>query len=128
MWFEACLGLRINLEKSELIPTDRMHNIEDLALELGCKVGGLPSCYLGMPLGPPFKSVVVWDGVEERFRKRLAMWKRRYISKGERLTLIRSTLSSMPIYFMSFFCMPRKVRLRLEKIQRDFLWVGGALV
>ena len=128
MWFEACLGLRINFEKSELIPTDRMHNIEDLALELGCKVGGLPSCYLGMPLGPPFKSVVVWDGVEERFRKRLAMWKRRYISKGERLTLIRSTLSSMPIYFMSFFCMPRKVRLRLEKIQRDFLWVGGALV
>ena len=128
MWFEACLGLRISLEKSELIPTDRMHNIEDLALELGCKVGGLPSCYLGMPLGPPFKSVVVWDGVEERFRKRLAMWKRRYISKGGRLTLIRSTLSSMPIYFMSFFCMPRKVRLRLEKIQRDFLWGGGARV
>ena len=128
MWFEACLGLRINLEKSELIPTDRMHNEEDLALELGCKVGGLPSCYLGMPLGPPFKSVVVWDGVEERFRKRLAMWKRRYISKGERLTLIRSTLSSMPIYFMSLFCMPRKVRLRLEKIQMDFLWGGGALV
>ena len=48
--------------------------------------------------------------------------------KGGRLTLIQSTLSSMPIYFMSLFCMPRKVRLRLEKIQRDFLWVGGALV
>ncbi|RVW48007.1 Transcription initiation factor TFIID subunit 12 [Vitis vinifera] len=30
-----------------------------LALELGCKVGGLPSCYLGMPLGSPFKSVVM---------------------------------------------------------------------
>ena len=59
MWFKACSGLRINLEKSELIPTDRMHNIEDLALELGCKVGGLPSCYLGLPLGAPFKSVAV---------------------------------------------------------------------
>ena len=97
-------------------------------MELGCKVGGLPSCYLGLPLGAPFKSVAVWDGVEERFQKRLAMWKRQYISKGGRLTLIQSTLSSMPIYFMSFFCMPRKVRLRLEKIQRDFLWGGGALV
>ena len=128
MWFEACLRLIINLEKSELIPVGRVHVIEDLALELGCKVGDLPSCYLGLPLGAPFKSVAVWDGVEERFRKRLGMWKRRYISKGRRLTLIRSTLSSMPIYFMSFFCMPRKVRLRLEKIQRDFLWVGGALV
>ena len=128
MWFEACLRLIINLEKSELIPVGRVHVIEDLALELGCKVGGLPSCYLGLPLGAPFKSAAVWDGVEERFRKRLAMWKRQYISKGGRLTLIRSILSSMPIYFMSLFCLLRKVRLRLEKIQRDFLWGGGALV
>ena len=34
----------------------------------------------------------------------------------------------MPIYFMSLFYLPRKVRLRLEKIQRDFLWGGGALI
>ena len=34
----------------------------------------------------------------------------------------------MPIYFMSLFYLPRKVRLRLKKIQRDFLWGGGALV
>ena len=127
MWFEACSGLRINLEKSEMIPVRRVHNIEGLALELGCKVGELPSCYLGLPLGAPFNSLAMWDGVEERFRRRLAMWKRQYISKGGRLTLIRSTLSSMPIYFMSPFYLPRKVRLRLEKIQRDFLWGGGAL-
>ena len=81
MWFKACSGLRINLEKSELIPVGRVHNIKDLALELGCNVGGLPSCYLGMPLGAPFKLVAVWDGVEERFRKRLPMWKRQYILK-----------------------------------------------
>ena len=65
MWFEACLGLKINLEKSELIPVGRVHDIEDLTLELGCKVGGLPSWYLGLPLGASFKSVAVWDGVEE---------------------------------------------------------------
>ncbi|RVW34823.1 Transposon TX1 uncharacterized 149 kDa protein [Vitis vinifera] len=122
------LWLKINLEKSELIPVSRVHDTKVLALELGCKVGGLPSCYLGLPLGAPFKSMVLWDGVEERFRRRLAMWKRQYVSKGGRLTLIQSTLSSMPIYFMSFFYLPRKARLRLEKIQRDFLWGGGTLV
>ena len=121
MWFEACSGLRVNLEKSELIPVGREHDIEDLALELGCKVGSLPSSYLGLPLGAPFKSEVVWDGVKERFRKRLAIWKRQCISKGGRLTLIQSTLSSMCIYFMCLFYLPKKVRLRLEKIQRDFL-------
>ncbi|RVW99996.1 hypothetical protein CK203_024724 [Vitis vinifera] len=38
-------------------------------------LGGKFTLHLGMPLGAPFKSVTIWDGVEKRFRKRLAMWK-----------------------------------------------------
>ena len=57
----------------------------------------------------------------------MAMWKRQYISKGWRATLIKSMLSSSPIYFMSIFQVPRLVRLRLEQIQRYFLWGGGCL-
>ncbi|RVX06569.1 hypothetical protein CK203_029507 [Vitis vinifera] len=83
-------GLRANLEKSEMIPVGRVENVEELADEFGYKVGKLPSTYLGMPLGAPFKSVVTWDGIEERFQKILAMWKRQYISKGGRITLIRT--------------------------------------
>ncbi|RVW33932.1 putative ribonuclease H protein [Vitis vinifera] len=119
--------LRVNLEKSELIPVGRVENVDELADEFGYRVGKLPSTYLGMPLGAPFKSVAAWDGIEERFRKKLAMWKHQYISKGGRITLVRSTLSNLPIYFMSIFQMPRVVRIRLEKIQRDFLWGGGTL-
>ena len=33
----------------------------------------------------------------------------------------------MPIYYMSLFRIPWIVRLRLEKIKRDFLWGGGNL-
>lgn len=33
-------------------------------------------------------------------------------------------LSSLPIYFISSFRLPRIVKLKLEKIQRDFLWGG----
>ncbi|RVW23984.1 hypothetical protein CK203_092050 [Vitis vinifera] len=61
--------LKINLEKSELIPVGRVHDIKGLTLELGCKVDGLPSCYPGLPLGAPFNSLVVWDGVESVFAK-----------------------------------------------------------
>ena len=102
MWFEIISGLRINLNKSEIISVGCSAEVDSLALELGCKVGALPSSYLGLPLGAPHNSVAVWDGIEERFRKRLALWKRQYISKGGRITLIRSTLSSLPIYFVSF--------------------------
>ena len=65
--------------------------------------------------------------MEERLRKRLSLWKRQYLSKGGRLTLLKSTLSSLPTYFLSLFVIPKKVCARLEKIQRDFLWGGGAL-
>ncbi|XP_034681036.1 uncharacterized protein LOC117910970 [Vitis riparia] len=41
-WFEAASGLRINLAKSELIPVGEIDNIEEMAVELGCRVGSLP--------------------------------------------------------------------------------------
>ena len=104
-----------------ILPVGRVENAELLAAELGCKVVSLPSTYLGLPFGASHKSVMVWDGVEERMRKKLALWKRQFISKGGRITLIRSTLASMPTYLMSLLRMPRVVKLRLEKIQRDFL-------
>ncbi|RVW82549.1 hypothetical protein CK203_047063 [Vitis vinifera] len=44
-------GLKINLAKSEIIPVGEVVGMEELAVELGCKVGSLPSQYLGLPLG-----------------------------------------------------------------------------
>ena len=116
MWFEAISGLRINLDKSEILPVERVENVELLGLELGCKVGALPSTYLGLPLCVPHKSMEVWDGVEERIRKRLALWKRQFISKGGKITLIRSTLVNMSIYIMSLMRMSRVVKFILEQI------------
>ena len=48
----------------------RVNDIEDLALELGYKVGGLPSCYLGLPLGAD-PSNQRWYGIvlKRGFRK-----------------------------------------------------------
>ena len=50
MWYEAFSGLKINLHKSEIIPLGRVDNVEELAAELGCGVGSLPTKYLGLPL------------------------------------------------------------------------------
>jgi hypothetical protein len=38
--------------------------------------------------------------------------------------LIKSTLSSLPTYFLSLFAVPSSVAHRIEKLQRDFLWGG----
>ena len=72
-------------------------------MELGCRVGDFPVKYLGLSFGAHHKALSMWDGVEERTRRRLALWKRHYLSKGERITLIKSTLTSIPIYQLSLF-------------------------
>ena len=51
MWFEVLSGLKINLNKSEIIPIGSVDNAEELASELGCKVRQFPTSYLGLPLG-----------------------------------------------------------------------------
>ena len=124
-WFEAASGLRINLAKSELIPVGEVEDIEVMTVELGCKVGDFPVKYLGLPLEPITKPCLCGMGVEERMRRRLVLWKRHYLSKGGRITLIKSTLANIPIYQLSLFQMPKLVIKRLEKLQRDFLWGGG---
>ncbi|RVW41162.1 putative ribonuclease H protein [Vitis vinifera] len=94
----AASRLRINLAKSEIILIEEME-----------------------------ETISGWDGVEEKVRRRLAIWKKQYISKGGRITLIKSTMASMSVYQMSFFRMPNYVTRRLEKLQRDFLWGGKNL-
>ena len=50
MWFEAISCLKINLEKGKLFLVRVGDYAKELALEIGCKVGSLPSIYLGLPL------------------------------------------------------------------------------
>ncbi|RVW28425.1 hypothetical protein CK203_116158 [Vitis vinifera] len=43
LWEWNGFGLRINLAKSEIIPVGEVVEMEELAVELGCRVGSLPS-------------------------------------------------------------------------------------
>ncbi|XP_059663371.1 uncharacterized protein LOC132309035 [Cornus florida] len=42
--------------------------------------------------------------------------------KGGKVTLVKSVLSSLPMYFLSLFRVPAFVVGRLEMLQRNFLW------
>uniref|UniRef100_A0A2N9EVX7 Reverse transcriptase zinc-binding domain-containing protein n=1 Tax=Fagus sylvatica TaxID=28930 RepID=A0A2N9EVX7_FAGSY len=117
-------GFQINLCKSEMVPVGCVPDLENLAGIMGCKTAQLPMNYLGLPLGAKFKSKAIWDPILEKMERKLVGWKRMYLSKGGRLTLIKSTLSSLPTHFLSLFPILVAVASRIDKIQRDFLWGG----
>ena len=55
-----------------------MREVEDVdrvASLFGCKVGRLPTSYLGAP----HKSCDVWDSIKERFKRKLAAWKKQFL-------------------------------------------------
>ena len=108
--------------KSEIVPVGEVRNIQSLANILQCKVGSLPMTYLSMPLGNLYKTPSIWNPILERMEKKLSGWKWLYFSKRGRLTLLKSTLSSLPTYYLSLFTIPKAVATRLERIQRNFLW------
>ena len=47
-----------------------------------------------------------------------------YLSNGGKVTLIKSTLSNLPTYFLSIFPIPAVVANHIEKVQWNFLWGG----
>ena len=91
---------------------------------LNCRVSKWPLSYLGLPLGGNLKSKVFWDSVVEKVARRLDGWKTPCLSLGGRITLIQPRLSHIPNYFLSLFKVPDSVVSKLEKLQRDFLWLG----
>ena len=101
-------GLKVNVAKSEMVPIREVNNVHALAKILGCRVGALPLTYLGMLLGASHKSPSIWNPILEKIEWKLAGWKKLYLLKGGRLTLLKSTLSSLTTYFLSLFNIPTR--------------------
>ena len=106
--FQAFTGLKVNIGKSEIVSVGEVNNLDALTNIFQCKVGSLPMKYLGMPLGTSFKTASIWNHILEKMEKKLSGWKCLYLSKGVGIMLLKSTLSSLPTYFLSLFTIPKR--------------------
>ncbi|GKV29203.1 hypothetical protein SLEP1_g38149 [Rubroshorea leprosula] len=122
-WFEMVSSLKINFNKSFLYSfyvTDEWRRT--VAATLNCKSGSVPFTYLGMPVGDTMCRRKAWSPIIDNFNKKLVVWKAKCLSIGDRVTLLRSVLFALPIYFMSVFKIPKIVLHELVCLQRKLLW------
>ena len=104
------------MAKSELVPVGDVLNMDELVAILGCRQSSLPMTYLGLPLGAKFKDRAIWNPILEKMERRLASWKRLYLSKGGKVTLLKSTLSTLLTYDLSLFPILVDVANRIENL------------
>jgi len=89
---------------------------------LNCKIMSFPFVYLRVRIGGNHKRVSFRKGLLDKVKKKLSRWKGRLMYMSGRVTLMKSALSSMFIFFLSIFKVPKSVNKEMIKIQRQFLW------
>ncbi|GAU20543.1 hypothetical protein TSUD_131010 [Trifolium subterraneum] len=132
--FETMSGLKVNFNKSVLVGVNIPDSwLGEAASALCCKVEKIPFLYLGLSIGGDPRRLVFWEPVLARLKSRLSGWKSRFLSFGGRLVLLKSVLSSLPVYALSFFkapsgTVPLKVSIFAWRLLRDRLHTKANLV
>ena len=124
--FAMMSGLTLNYSKSCFL----FWNVSDhacageTARNMGCSHSMCPFTYLGFSLGDHMNKLSAWKPVMEKIQNRLASWKAKILSRAGRLTLIKSVLNSLPLYFMSMLKMPKAIAMKIVSLQRNIFWSG----
>nr|GFA17485.1 RNA-directed DNA polymerase, eukaryota, reverse transcriptase zinc-binding domain protein [Tanacetum cinerariifolium] len=119
--FYHASGLRINLSKSKIMGVNvEVSYVNHAAAKLGCLVLNSPFSYLGTKVGGVMSRVHAWQEIVEKVKTQLSKWKMKTLSIGGRLTLLKSVLGSIPIFYMSIFKVPSRVLQILESIRGHF--------
>jgi len=87
-----------------------------------CYIVNIPFLYLGLPIGGDPRKLVFWYSLVDRIKRRLSDWNSRNLSLGGRLILLKSIMSSIPVYFLSFFKAPSGIISILESLCNAFFW------
>jgi hypothetical protein len=86
---------------------------------------GVPNTYLGMPLSTGNLSKVAFQPLVDKMSDKLLAWKGRLMHRSGQLTLIKTTLATMPVYTAISHTLSTWVIKAFVKIFRAFLWSGS---
>ncbi|GJR01647.1 RNA-directed DNA polymerase, eukaryota [Tanacetum coccineum] len=119
-YFFLASGLKINLHKSKLMGINiPQEDVFMAANSIGCTALTAPFNYLDVKVGASSSRSCSWEEVLSKITSRLSKWKLKTLSIDGRLTLLKSVLTSMPLYQMSVYKVPMGVLNRMESMRRN---------
>jgi len=115
--FDAMSGLKVNFNKSMLVGVNIFVSwLVEAATILNCKVGKVPFLYLSLFIGGDPRRLAFWDPVMHTIKSRLSAWKNCFLSFGGRPTLLKSVMTSLLVYILSFFIAPSGIISSIESL------------
>ena len=127
--FSAATGLKINYDKSAMVP---MHiaaaTVGALQGILGCQVGSFPQTYLGLPLSDTKLRLAAFAPLISKTDRYLGGWQATLLNPMGRAVLGNTVLDSQLIYAMSVMQLPQGTLDALDRRRRAFLWSGDEQV
>lgn len=121
--FTSISGLQVNYSKSTYIPINiSQEDLPWIHMVIGFSKTNFPVTYLGMPLTIKRPGKALYLPLVEKIERRLDGWQSKLLSRGGRFELVQTVMSTIPIYYMTCFLLPKWVVDRIDKARRSFLW------
>lgn len=123
--FGNASGLKVNLSKSAIYPI-RCEGIdlEEVLQNFPCQIKAFPCKYLGLPLSTRCLRRIEVQPLFDKIAARLPAWKGKLLNRAGWLTLVKSVLAAVPIYFLTVFPLKKWASKKIDRLRRAFLWRG----
>lgn len=117
-------GLKVNMAKSTIIFPPKMNHQRRriLASSLGMRGAASFGKYLGIPIIPNKLKRSEYGGLLEKVKSSIRGWQLKFFNMAGRCTLIKSVISSFPVYGMPTTILPIAITNEIKKECRRFLW------
>ncbi|KAI5397481.1 hypothetical protein KIW84_063337 [Lathyrus oleraceus] len=79
---------------------------------------------MGIPIDSNPRRIKTWSPIIDKFKSKLALWRGGYLSFVDKIILVKSIFTRLPIFFFSFYKALVKVCRDIDKFRQRFPWGG----
>eukprot|EP00253_Pinus_taeda_P036249 PITA_36249 len=101
-----------------------LQNISNI-FGVSCKLNWDHFNYLGMPVSMGHARAEIWETTLDKLKRKVQKWGSTWLNPAGRLVLLKSGLSSLPLYQFSLVQVPASFHHKMVSILRYFLWQDG---